>query len=618
MPIPFSCECGKKLQAKDEFAGKKMRCPSCGKLLTIPAPPAPEPLLPPAAAHVAEVPAPPPAEEGGPASTPAVTPPPEPGVVRFVCSCGRRIKARSEGAGETVDCPDGGRTLTVPAKDTDEPPLDGRAAAAMAQALGQTVTPWRDAEARRRGADGPTPRDEKVGGGFGKVLVVLLVAAALAAPWVFSRQIKAAADEASARHAPPEQAPPHPLSELDRIPADAPAFLVVRPAALAREKRGEAGRAAAKQYAELALRGHAARLLRVIRGAEIERATVVVLAPRAYRGGRPRRDSWTVVRSTYPIDREAVLRALLPAVKRKTQDVQVYYKAADPNALPGPSAELPRLGRRPGEEGDKQKQPKAPPPPPSPGVIDLAVHFPNRYVVVIADNASMKRFLARQPAPVVRGPLAGPLGEARQGHTLVVGLNATRHTLDPAAPRLPPEVLDFRSGQLALDGPDPVRADLRLTYADGRAGKAAAAIERKRGEDAADIAKDRQTLKWDRLERVGLPAVQAVAALPLAASPRPRPPLEALACLSAVREEARWADIERDLARREAFAAKSRRLERAGATLRLTVDARAADADLALPAWAPFVELVFAAVPAERPQREGAMRVPLPGQPKDR
>ncbi len=36
MPIQFACACGKQLQAKDEFAGRKMRCPNCQEVLTIP------------------------------------------------------------------------------------------------------------------------------------------------------------------------------------------------------------------------------------------------------------------------------------------------------------------------------------------------------------------------------------------------------------------------------------------------------------------------------------------------------------------------------------------------------------------------------------------------------
>ncbi len=37
MAIAFSCACGKQLRARDEFAGRKIRCPGCQTVLTIPA-----------------------------------------------------------------------------------------------------------------------------------------------------------------------------------------------------------------------------------------------------------------------------------------------------------------------------------------------------------------------------------------------------------------------------------------------------------------------------------------------------------------------------------------------------------------------------------------------------
>jgi hypothetical protein len=36
MPLAVTCECGKRLQAKDEYAGKQVRCPVCGNVLTLP------------------------------------------------------------------------------------------------------------------------------------------------------------------------------------------------------------------------------------------------------------------------------------------------------------------------------------------------------------------------------------------------------------------------------------------------------------------------------------------------------------------------------------------------------------------------------------------------------
>jgi hypothetical protein len=36
MAITLSCECGKKLAVKEEMAGKKVKCPGCGAVLTVP------------------------------------------------------------------------------------------------------------------------------------------------------------------------------------------------------------------------------------------------------------------------------------------------------------------------------------------------------------------------------------------------------------------------------------------------------------------------------------------------------------------------------------------------------------------------------------------------------
>lgn len=38
MPVRFACQCGMQLQAKEEFAGRQMRCPKCKAVLTIPQP----------------------------------------------------------------------------------------------------------------------------------------------------------------------------------------------------------------------------------------------------------------------------------------------------------------------------------------------------------------------------------------------------------------------------------------------------------------------------------------------------------------------------------------------------------------------------------------------------
>jgi DNA-directed RNA polymerase subunit RPC12/RpoP len=36
MPIALRCACGRSLRAKEELAGRKVRCPACGKILVVP------------------------------------------------------------------------------------------------------------------------------------------------------------------------------------------------------------------------------------------------------------------------------------------------------------------------------------------------------------------------------------------------------------------------------------------------------------------------------------------------------------------------------------------------------------------------------------------------------
>jgi hypothetical protein len=71
MAIAFSCTCGKHLRARDEFAGRRIKCPGCQNLLTIPV--AAE-VSAPAAARAAPPPAPEPILDGEPPAVPLARP----------------------------------------------------------------------------------------------------------------------------------------------------------------------------------------------------------------------------------------------------------------------------------------------------------------------------------------------------------------------------------------------------------------------------------------------------------------------------------------------------------------------------------------------------------------
>jgi hypothetical protein len=42
MPIPLTCTCGRSLKARDELAGRRVRCPDCKNVLEVPDPNAPK------------------------------------------------------------------------------------------------------------------------------------------------------------------------------------------------------------------------------------------------------------------------------------------------------------------------------------------------------------------------------------------------------------------------------------------------------------------------------------------------------------------------------------------------------------------------------------------------
>lgn len=224
MPISFGChQCSKQLQARDEFAGRRLKCPGCGTILTIPgsstaAAPPPPPVF------SDELPTPPPMFEAEPPPPPPPPPPPAPTLVKFVCFCGRRMKARIADAGSEVECPDCGKSLVIPLEDSDAPPAappifqdeiplpPAAEAPTLAPArasfnpwadrsLEQRTAPWKDADTRKRNADGREPRHEKVGGRrWPALLLLLLLIGGGAALWYYWPDIRAKADEYKKLH----------------------------------------------------------------------------------------------------------------------------------------------------------------------------------------------------------------------------------------------------------------------------------------------------------------------------------------------------------------------------------------------------------------------------------
>lgn len=78
MTINQTCVCGVKLQAKDELAGKQVKCPKCGDTLWLP--------------------------------SKEVAPP----HIRVNCSCGKAFQVKASSAGRAFQCSGCNRSLTVP------------------------------------------------------------------------------------------------------------------------------------------------------------------------------------------------------------------------------------------------------------------------------------------------------------------------------------------------------------------------------------------------------------------------------------------------------------------------------------------------------------------------
>ena len=96
--ITIHCsECARKLKVPAHAAGKRVKCPGCGNVITV-------------------------AAEQAPAASPAADE-----FLRFNCDqCGAKMKVRSSAAGRRVRCPKCSSAVTVPQPDApaDEPPQD--------------------------------------------------------------------------------------------------------------------------------------------------------------------------------------------------------------------------------------------------------------------------------------------------------------------------------------------------------------------------------------------------------------------------------------------------------------------------------------------------------------
>jgi hypothetical protein len=101
MAIIVSCTCGKQLQARDEYAGKRLKCPGCGATIAVPA------------------------AESAAAGAAAAT------VITFSCKCGKTFQVDAKLAGRKSKCTACGEPLVIP-QAIKEMPATARLAAAQA------------------------------------------------------------------------------------------------------------------------------------------------------------------------------------------------------------------------------------------------------------------------------------------------------------------------------------------------------------------------------------------------------------------------------------------------------------------------------------------------------
>ncbi len=103
MSIAFTCPCGKPLRAAAEYAGRGVKCPNCGKTLTIPS------------------------RSGDPVRVAAArsdsrpaAPAPADGYIRFNCACGKAMQAKAQYAGRLARCPGCGDNVFIPKDGADD------------------------------------------------------------------------------------------------------------------------------------------------------------------------------------------------------------------------------------------------------------------------------------------------------------------------------------------------------------------------------------------------------------------------------------------------------------------------------------------------------------------
>jgi hypothetical protein len=286
MAIIMACQCGKQLKVNDEFVGRRVKCPDCESVLTVP---------------------------GGDernavtAGAPSRSASAAGGIIRFTCGCGKQMQAKSEFAGKKAKCPDCGAVLAIPGAD----PYAGRNSFDFDEQ--ERVSDRQMRSRGRAGAagedfdqDAPRSRRQAAAGGkrrmwpwvAGIAAVLLLVGGGLA--WFFIFRAKKTSPD------------------LALVPRDAMGFVTIR---LGDWLKSDSGKGIADELAKIPdikkMEEKAGLGLK-----DIDRITIVF--PNQDDPAKNEKEFWTIISTSKAVD-EKKIRETMGKTEEKKVGEKAYY-----------------------------------------------------------------------------------------------------------------------------------------------------------------------------------------------------------------------------------------------------------------------------------------------------